>query len=59
MIAESGNCPLMIDGINFDWKEIDNWVEANGAPTIINLKLEDEKELIKRQRKKAEGDVNG
>ena len=49
----------MIDGINFDWKEIDNWVEANGAPTIINLKLEDEKELIKRQRKKAEGDVNG
>lgn len=58
LIQECGDTPLVIDGINFEWKDIDCWVEANGPPTIINLKT-DEKEMIKRYRKKTDADVNG
>jgi hypothetical protein len=43
--------------LNVDVKEIDNWVKAVGPPTILNLKVE-EKELIRRNRKKNEADVN-
>lgn len=40
LIQESGATPILIDGINIEWKDIDKWVEANGPPTIINLKAE-------------------
>ncbi len=40
-----------------DPKEIDNWVKQVGPPTVINLKVE-EKELIRRTRRKNEADVN-
>ena len=41
LIQESGVTPLVIDGINIEWKDIDQWVEACGPPTIINLKAEE------------------
>jgi len=56
LIASSDNSPLVIDGINIDWKDIDNWVKSNGPPTVLNLKV-DEKELIRRTRKKNEADL--
>lgn len=56
LIKESGNTPLLIDGLPLDWKDIDNWVKANGPPIVLNLKTE-EKELIRRTRKKNEGDL--
>jgi hypothetical protein len=59
LIQESGETPLCIDGINLDWKNMDEWVKAIGPPIVINLKTTDEKELIKRGRKKREEDVNG
>ena len=46
----------MIDGLALDCKDIDAWVQANGPPTILNLKLE-EQDLITRTRKKNEGDL--
>lgn len=51
LIANSGENPILIDGINIDWKDIENWTLANGPPVILNLKT-DEKELIRRARKK-------
>ena len=56
-MKESGDTPILIDGLNLDAKEIDNWVKQVGPPTVINLKV-DEKELIRRTRRKNEGDVN-
>ena len=40
LISNSGDSPILIDGINLDCKEIDNWVACNGPPIIINLKTE-------------------
>ena len=57
LINESGDTPLLIDGLNIDWKDVDTWVQTNGPATIINLRTE-EKELIKRTRRKNEADVN-
>ena len=47
----------MIDGLPLDAKDVEAWTKAVGAPIAINLKV-DERELIRRTRKKAEGDVN-
>lgn len=57
LVAESGSSPLVIDGINLDLKEVENWVKVVGPPTVLNLKVE-EKELTRRTRKKNEADVN-
>lgn len=57
LISNSGENPILIDGLNLDWKDLDNWVAANGAPIVFNLKT-DEKELIRRTRRKNEADVN-
>ena len=57
LILNSEDTPILIDGLPLDWKDINNWVQKNGPPTILNLKC-DEKELIRRARKKAEGDLN-
>lgn len=56
LIKECGDTPILIDGLPLDWKDIDAWVEANGPPIVLNLKTE-EKELIRRMRKKNEGDL--
>lgn len=56
LITSSGNNPILIDGFNIDWKDIDNWVKTNGPPVVLNLKT-DEKELIRRTRRKNEADV--
>ena len=57
LITASEDSPILIDGLNLDWKDIDNWVAANGPPIVFNLKT-DEKELIRRTRRKNEADVN-
>jgi hypothetical protein len=41
LVKESGDTPILIDGLNLDAKEIDNWVKQVGPPTIINLKVEE------------------
>jgi hypothetical protein len=56
IIAESGNTPILIDGLNLDTKEIENWVKIVGPPIVLNLKVE-EKELIRRTRRKNEADL--
>lgn len=56
LVANSGSAPLLIDGLNVDWKDIDSWVKANGPPLVINLKTDD-KELTRRTRKKNEADL--
>ncbi len=43
--------------MSLDAKDIEAWTKAVGPPTVLNLKV-DEKELIRRTRKKAEGDLN-
>ncbi len=57
LISSSGENPILIDGLSLDWKHIDNWVALNGPPVVFNLKT-DEKELIRRTRRKNEADVN-
>lgn len=41
LIQNCGDTPLVIDGISFDWKDIEKWVEAAGPPIIINLKADE------------------
>jgi len=40
LITSSGDHPILIDGINLDWKDIDKWVELNGPPVVFNLKTD-------------------
>lgn len=56
MVSQSGDTPILIDGLPLDWKDIDSWVQVVGPPVVLNLKAE-EKELIRRTRKKNEGDL--
>lgn len=56
LVAASGNTPILIDGLPLDPKEVENWTKAVGPATVLNLKVE-ERELIRRTRKKAEADL--
>lgn len=56
VVATSANTPVIIDGLPLDAKEVENWTKAVGPATVLNLKV-DERELIRRTRKKAEGDL--
>jgi broad-specificity NMP kinase len=56
LVAASGSTPLLIDGPAIDAKEVENWTKAVGPAIVLNLKV-DERELIRRTRKKAEGDL--
>ena len=42
--------------MNYQGNDLKEWVNALGAPLVINLKVEAD-EQIKRARKKAEGDL--
>jgi len=57
LVSSSGNSPILIDGLPLEGKDVEAWTKAVGAPIVINLKV-DERELIRRTRKKAEGDLN-
>jgi broad-specificity NMP kinase len=56
LVSASGNTPLLIDGLPLDAKDVEAWTKAVGPATVLNLKV-DERELIRRTRKKAEGDL--
>ena len=43
--------------MNYNENDLKEWIKMIGPPNVVNLKVE-ENELIKRQRKKAESDVN-
>lgn len=51
------NSTYLFDGIPYDGNDLKNWVETVGSPNVINLAV-DNLELIKRTRRKNEGDVN-
>lgn len=55
-VSSSGNTPLLIDGLPLDPKDIQSWTKTVGPATVLNLKVE-EKELVRRTRKKAEADL--
>lgn len=57
LVSSSGNSPILIDGLPLEGKDVEAWTKTVGAPIVINLKV-DERELIRRTRKKAEGDLN-
>lgn len=57
LVSGSGNTPIIIDGLPLEAKEVENWTKAVGPAIVLNLKV-DERELIRRTRKKAEGDLN-
>ena len=40
LISTNAENPILIDGINIDWKDIDAWVAVNGPPVVFNLKTD-------------------
>ena len=56
MIKDDCKSVYLFDGIPYEGKDLEAWIETVGAPCVINLKVEDN-ELIMRNRKKNEGDL--
>lgn len=48
---------IIIDWLPYEGKDLENFIDQVGNPLIINMKV-DSRNLLKRNRKKNEADVN-
>lgn len=57
ILKNNSKSVCVFDSLPYNNNDLDLWIKEVGCPNVINLKV-DPTDIIKRGRKKAEGDVN-